>query len=113
MIRMSDTKAFLLFGFTVGVILTAFTYEAKAQTVNGNQMNTWCSEAPGLVSAYVTGVVDSLYSVNEARFCLPPTGIVKQNVDVVCKGLVDHPEYRAFDASVLTHAFLAEAFPCQ
>jgi hypothetical protein len=109
-----DWKAIAVIG-VIGfpLYILASCTDAKAQTIDGNRMHAWCGEAMPLASGYVTGVVDGLYSVQQARFCLPSTGIVKQNVDVVCKGLVDHPEYRAFDASVLTHAFLAEAFPCQ
>lgn len=101
-------------GMAVAALATFLTtHHPKAQTLDGNVLYSFCERSPIIARGYVTGVVDALVSINQQRFCLPPTGVVKQNSDIVCKGLTLNPEYRSAPASMLTHAFLTEAFPCQ
>lgn len=111
MTRMSNTKAFLLIGFTVGVIMTALTYEAKA--VDGNFLLNQCKGNGGHQTAYIMGVIDALEDTGERRYCLPANSQGAQYKDVVCRGLQNTPEVRHMPASLLTHAFLVEAFPCR
>lgn len=108
-----DWQAMALLGAVLlPVYIIASCSPASAQTITGNHLHSMCSSNGIAVSGYVTGVVDALTSLGESRICFPPNSVVGQSVDIVCKGLSENPEYRNVDASLLTHAFLSEAFPC-
>lgn len=109
-----DWKALAIIGVLgFPLYILASCAEANAQTVDGNMLHSQCQSGHGFDTPYIVGVMGGLNQSGSQQFCLPMNSNGRQYRDVVCKGLVDHPEYRAFDASVLTHAFLAEAFPCQ
>lgn len=108
-----DWQAMALLGAVLlPIYIIASCSPTSAQTLTGNYLHTMCNGNKSIASGYVTGVVDALISLGESRICFPPGSVVGQNVDIVCKGLSENPEYRNVDASLLTHVFLGEAFPC-
>lgn len=87
--------------------------QANALFLNGNNLHNACQREPFAAGVYVAGVVDTLLSTQQARFCTPPNVTGEQAKDIVCRGLANKPAVRTVDASFLTHTFLIEAFPCQ
>lgn len=113
MTRMSDTKAFLLIGFTVGVIMTALTYEAKANPMDGYELYNACIKDEFIAGIYVVGVTEALQSVREARFCLPGNVGPYETKNAVCGGLHNNQSLLAGDAVLLTHTILMREYPCR
>lgn len=111
--RMSSRKAVFLSGMALGILLTGFVYEAKAAPMDGHALYSACVKDEFVAAVYVTGVAETLQSVRQERFCLPPDAGPERTKNVVCRGLYDNPELRAGDAVLLTHALLMREFPCR
>lgn len=111
MTRMSNTKAFLLIGFTAGVIMTALTYEAKAAFFDGNALLDRCKTSRVAAISYVVGAID-LMEVQDPSFrgLYPQTATAGQLTDVVCQFLQNTPEKRHVSAAALVAVAIGTAF---
>lgn len=110
--RTSNAKAFFMFGFTVGVIMTALTYEAKAAPMDGYALYNACIKDEFVAGVYVVGVTEALQSVREARFCIPAGIGPFDTKNAVCAGLHVNQSLLAGDAVLLTHTILMREYPC-
>jgi hypothetical protein len=108
----------ILLVIAVMVLGIGLSSEGKAVYIDGNQIHPMCQsdQSKSLCLGYVAGAIDAFEVMHAGeniphRWCLPKAPL-SQLVDVFKKWLVDHPEDRHINASVLLAAAFVAKFPC-
>lgn len=93
-------------------VLTMALTEVRA--ADGNYLHEACQSGSVVPVAYVTGVIDTVFSGMGAKpgFCASPRVTMKQLRDITCDWLKAHPSQRHQPGPLLITVALQEAYPC-
>lgn len=97
---------------------------ATAGFIDGNTLLEYCGTSLSSARAYVMGVVDHEVTFGAVTglddqshwkkqfICIPQGVKVDQVKDATCAYLIDNPQNRHWNASVLVYNAVRESFPC-
>jgi hypothetical protein len=107
---------------TALAVVALFTMACAAQADTGNELKSYCTGRSGFDSGrchgYISGVVEWQLIIAAAqrmapiKYCLPEGVTYGQIVDIVKKFMADNPDKTHWEASVIIHNAVLNAFPC-
>lgn len=109
-------RVLLIFGVLISALQQPWPASAEAvpEIDKGNGLLELCemqdSFADGTCLGYVRGAAKVFNGLGQ--ICYPDGATAQQLVDVVKKGLKDHPEERQRDSALLIRKYASAAFPC-
>ncbi|NYT36641.1 hypothetical protein ERD78_07140 [Allopusillimonas soli] len=97
------------------VIVAACLFPSASWARTGNELLSTCQDEYShmFCMGYVVGSLETWYTSNTARFCIPENVTQGQLTDITIKYLKNNPESRNLEASLFVASAISEAFPCQ